>query len=394
MVTIEQARVLLAQNIRALEPVDLAVAAVAGLRLADAPRAQFDLPPAHVSAMDGYAARAEDLGAGPLPVAGNICAGMSQTHLAAGTCVRIQTGADIPIGADVVIPQEQAVSEPGGRVRLRPSSPGSYIRKRGEVCAASETLADAGEVITPHMLGLLASAGPDLLKVTPRPRIVIVTTGSELVGLSERPGQGKIRDGNACMLRALAVSANLPVSTRERVPDSQPELLSAVSAAAGAADIIVTSGGVSVGDYDLVRRVVEELGAEVLFHGVAIRPGKPTFAARLGSKWLIGLPGNPLSALVVWRVFVRPLVEALAGDTKAFDDPTEEGTVTEIASNMGDRMTFAPAFATFDGRKCCIHLIPWKGSHDLYAMCRANSLAILPAGTRIEPGGTMSFLRL
>jgi len=394
MLTIEQARVLLAQNVRALEPVDLALAAVAGLRLADAPRAQFDLPPADVSAMDGYAARAEDLGAGPLPVAGDICAGMPQIRLAAGTIARIQTGAEIPIGADVVIPQEKAVSEPGGCVRLRPSSPGSFIRKRGEVCSVGEILSDAGEMITPHLLGLLASAGPALLKVTPRPRIVIVTTGSELVGLTERPGQGKIRDGNACMLRALAMSANLPVSTHERVPDLQPELLSAVSAAAGVADIIVTSGGVSVGDYDLVRRVVEELGGEVLFHGVAIRPGKPILAARLGSKWLVGLPGNPLSALVVWRVLVRPIVEALAGDTKAFDDPTEEGTVTEVASNTGDRMTFAPAFTTLDGRKCCLRLIPWKGSHDLYAIRRANSLAILPAGTRIEPGGTISFLRL
>jgi len=196
------------------------------------------------------------------------------------------------------------------------------------------------------------------------------------------------------MLRALAMSANLSVSTHERVPDSQLELLSAVSAAVDAADIIVTSGGVSVGDYDLVRRVVEELGGEVLFHGVAIRPGKPTFAARFGSKWLIGLPGNPLSALVGWRVFVRPLVEALAGDTKAFDDLTEEGIISEVASNTGDRITFAPAITTLDGRKCCLRLIPWKGSHDLYAMRRANSLAILPAGTRIEPGGTMSFLRL
>ncbi len=394
MVTIEQARVLLAQNVRALEPVNLVIAAAAGLRLADAPRAQFDLPPADVSAMDGYAARSEDLGAGPLPVEGDICAGMRQTRITVGTCARIQTGAEIPVGADVVIPQEQAVSEAGGRVCLRPSSPGSHIRKRGEVCSVGETLADAGDVITPHLLGLLASSGPDLLRVTPRPRIAIVTTGSELVGLGEKPGQGKIRDGNACMLRALAVAANLPVSTRERVPDSQPELLSAVSAAACEADIIVTSGGVSVGDYDLVRRVAEELDAEVLFHGVAIRPGKPTFAARLGSKWLVGLPGNPLSALVVWHVFVRPLIEALAGATNAFDEPTEEGTVAEVATNTGDRLTFAPAFATFDGRKCCIRLIPWKGSHDLYAMRRANSLAVMPAGTRVEPGGMISFLRL
>lgn len=394
MLTIEQARILLAQSVRALEPVELAVTAVAGLRLADAPRAQFDLPPADVSAMDGYAARAKDLGAGPLPVAGDICAGIPQIRIGAGTTARIQTGAEVPIGADVVVPQEQAVSEPGGRMRLRPLSPGSFIRKRGEACSFGELLADAGELITPQLLGLLACAGPAFLKVTPRPRIVIVTTGSELVGPSEKPGQGKIRDSNACMLRALAMSANLPVSTHERVPDSQPELLSAVSAAAGEADIIVTSGGVSVGDYDLVRRVVDELGAEVLFHGVAIKPGKPTLAARLGSKWLIGLPGNPLSALVVWRVLVRPLVEALAGDTKAFDDPTEEGTVTDVASNTGDRMTFAPAFTTFDGRKCCIRLIPWKGSHDLYALRRANSLAVLPAGTRIEPGGTISFLRL
>lgn len=373
---------------------DLAIAAIAGLRLADAPRAQFDLPPADVSAMDGYAAGAEDLGAGPLPVAGEICAGMPRTRIAAGRCARIQTGAEIPIGADVVIPQEQAVCEPGESVRLRPSSPGSFIRKQGEVCSVGTVLADVGDVVTPHLLGLLACAGPALLKVTPRPRVVIVTTGSELVGPEEKPGQGKIHDGNACMLRALAMSANLSVSTHERVPDSQPELFSAVSAAANAADIIVTSGGVSVGDYDLVRRVVEELGAEVLFHGVAIRPGKPTFAARLGSKWLVGLPGNPLSALVGWRVFVRPLVEALAGDAKAFDEATEKGTVAEVASNAGERMTFAPAFTTFDGRKCCIRLIPWKGSHDLYAMRRANSLAVLPAKTRIEPGGTISFLRL
>ena len=384
MLTIDQARDVIARNVRALEPVEVGVTVAVGLRLAGRPIAMFDLPPADVSVMDGYAVRTTDLDRGPLPIAAQAPAGSPRVTLPVETAARIQTGAALPLGADVVVPQEKAVIDPDGRVRLPRVPAGSSIRRQGEIVRAGDCLADAGVLVSPQLIGLIAGAGASTVRVIPRPRVAIVTTGSELVGLHESPGNGRIRDSNAAMLHSLASGADLSAFSLDRVPDRYSDLRNAIGTAKTAADVVVTSGGVSVGDYDLVREAVEEEGGEILLHRIAVRPGKPTLCAKLGPTWVIGLPGNPLSALVMWHLLVRPLVQALSGDPAAFESNREVGILTEPASNPGERTTFAPALAQGGPGRARVRLIPWKGSHDLLALSRANSLAILHAGAEFR----------
>lgn len=405
MLSLEKARLILTQEAAPLAPIEVGLAAALGLRLAASQPALHDLPPEDVSTMDGYALRVADLARQPLPIAATIRAGDPAHEFSPGTAARIQTGAVIPRGADCVIPQEQTVTESDGRLRFidpqaaSTTRSGACIRRRGEIRCTGQPLAELGDSITPQLIGLLAAAGRADVQVIPRPRLAIVTTGSELIGLHQRPGEGKIRDSNARMLRALADFAALPVHAYERIPDTKEQLSQAVSAAAACADLVVTSGGVSVGDFDLVRNVIEERGGSILFHRLAIRPGKPTLAGRIGSTWLIGLPGNPLSALVGWHLLVRPLAEQLAGDPKAFDDAREIGVLLDAVSNTGDRVTFHPAIVSdlpdSPTPKSCsksVRLIPWKGSHDLFAISQANALAVLDSGKRFSAGDSVSYL--
>jgi molybdopterin molybdotransferase len=404
MLTIEQAIEQLDANSAALGSEVRHLRASAGLRLAADVPALFDLPPADVSMMDGYAVCSADSGKEPLKLALETPAGSTDLEIQPGTCARIQTGAEVPRGADAVVPKELATVRPDGSVTVPRTAPGHSIRTKGEVCRVGQILAQAGDLLTPQRMGLLASAGPSTVQVTPKPLLAVVTTGSELVSSDDRPGHGKIRDSNAAMMEALAREAHLPVAMYERVPDSRPairELLldltkpdSPPRKAGAKADLVITSGGVSVGDYDFVRAVVEELGGKILFHRIAVRPGKPTLAARLGRSWLIGLPGNPLSALVVWHLLARPLAHKLAGNATAFKVHSGRALCRQPASNPGDRVTFAPArVAEADGR-AEIELIPWKGSHDLLALGQANALAILPMGAKIESGGVLEFIRI
>lgn len=394
MITLEQARDLLSAAVRPLAPVECALVQALGMRLAESVRAVFDLPPDDVSEMDGYAGRSIDLGLRPLPISVGLCAGMAPVELLPETVSRIQTGAVIPKGADTVVAQEQVIRREGDRVSLPATRPGQAIRKAGEVCRVGQMLAEAGQVVSPQMAGLLGAAGPATVRVTPRPRLAIVTTGSELVGPDERPGSGRIRDSNAFMLQSLAASAHLPTKVYERIPDTSAELHCAVVAASADADLVVTSGGVSVGEYDLIRPVIEELGGEILFHRVAIRPGKPTLLAKLESSWVVGLPGNPMSALVAWHLFVQPVANRLAGDPSALSPEFEEARLLGLATNEGDRTTFAPAYLTGSAGDLAIQLVPWKGSHDLYAVSRANALAILVPGFKAGTSKRIPLLRL
>jgi molybdopterin molybdotransferase len=249
-------------------------------------------------------------------------------------------------------------------------------------------------MVTPRVVGLLTAAGPPTVRVTPRPRLAIVTTGSELVGPDERPGSGRIRDSNASMLQSLTAAVGFPARVYARVPDARDALLGAVAAAARGADLVVTSGGVSVGDYDWVPNVVEALRGEILFHRVAIRPGKPTLVGKLGPTWVVGLPGNPLSALVGWHLFVRPLADRLAGDAPVLSQESTVAVLVGSAANEGDRTTFAPAVLTESAGDSHIQLLSWKGSHDLYAASRANVMAILMPGLKAATGERIPFFRL
>jgi molybdopterin molybdotransferase len=387
MVTLDSARRLLAEHARPLPAVEVALPDALGCRLAESPCADADLPAADVSAMDGYAAYAEDLAAGaPLPVAFEVPAGQPPPSLPRGTVARILTGAVVPEGADTVVQQEQADVRPDGEVRLATAEAGQFIRRKGELCTVASCLAAIGDVITPQRIGLLGAAGASRVRVTPQPRVALLSTGSELVPVHEPPNFGQIRDSNGVMLTALAKAAGFEVTWSARVADDLGELRDALAKAAAEADLIVTCGGVSVGDYDLVPQALNDLGGQTLFHNLPIKPGRPVLAARLGEAWVVGLPGNPVSSLVGWRLLAQPLGKTLAGDLDALAEPPTPVVLTKSVRNDGHRTLLALAQLERVDPTPTATVLPWKGSHDVVTMARANALVLVPAGTAYAAG--------
>ncbi len=390
MLTLIKAIDRLREAIQPLPPVECMLTDAPGHYLAEAVAAPSDLPAADLSAMDGYAAASADLdGHTPLPVAVEVPAGHVPHALPHHTAARIFTGAMLPPNTDTVVPQEQATLTNSGAVVLEPLSKGSFVRRRAEVCAAGTNLAKLGDRVTPPRLALLGAAGVSRVRVVTRPRVAVVSTGAELVGLNEPREAGQIGDTNSPMLAALAADAGFEVSQQARAADQLPELTDALRRSMERAELVITSGGVSVGDYDLVPAALTDLGAEVLFHRLSVRPGKPVLVARAGKTWITGLPGNPVSALAGWHLFVRPLGEALAGNPAAFQDATVPAALTAPSSNRGDRTVLAPARLVRRADRWSATVLDWKGSHDLLALVQANALAVLEVGATLDAGDTV-----
>ncbi len=395
MLTIAAVRERLSAEVRPLPAVSVSLADALGCRLVESPRADLDLPPADVAVMDGYAVRAADVAiGGPLPVVAEIRAENSPAPLAPGTAARIFTGAMLPAGADLVVPQEQAIRRPDGSVELSPTPCAAFIRRRGELCRVGARLAGPGDEVTPQLIALLAAAGATPVRVVPRARVAVLTTGSELVPPEQRPAPGQIRDSNGVMLAALARRAGFPVVLVAHAPDDTEPLGAALERALTAADLVLTSGGASVGDYDLVPRTLEGIGARLLFQHARIKPGKPTLAARRGRAWIVGLPGNPVAALVAWRLFGRPLAQALSGVPAALDEQPEAGVLAHPARNDADRTVLAPAQLETATHPPVVRLLDWRGSHDLVTAARASALARLDVGLSAVAGDPVPFYRL
>lgn len=385
MLTLKEAQVRLREVVTSLPAQQIATSEAAGYRLAADVQASTAWPTDDVSIMDGYAARAAEIATlGTLPIAFEIPAGHCPDTLPSGCCARIFTGALLPKGADVVVPQEDAEQTVGG-VRLKPLEAGKFIRFRGEVSQAGAVLAEAGTLVTPQLLGLLVAVGPTVLGVIPRPRVAVLTTGAELLAPEAELEPGRIRDSNGPMLVALVQAAGMTCSGHQRVADSVEATVEALERACSNADLIVTNGGVSVGDYDLVPQAIERLGGELLFHRLAIRPGKPALVARLSSTWIVGLPGNPASAFVGWHLLARSLAQRLGGDPQAWQAQVVSARLEATVGNRGERTVLAPAALRYDDQTWLVRPLDWKGSHDILALARANALIEIEPGTQLEP---------
>ncbi|HET6613478.1 MAG TPA: gephyrin-like molybdotransferase Glp, partial [Kofleriaceae bacterium] len=273
------------------------------------------LPPWDNSAMDGFAVRANEV-PGTLPIAATIAAGTSPTAgLAPGTCARIMTGAPVPDGADAVIMREDAeVVDGGGRVAFaQPVNPGQHIRRAGGDIAPGDRALCAGTEMDAPAIGLLAALGHDRVDVARKPAVAIISTGDELIEVGQDLGPGQIYSSNNHALAAqIDEAGGIPIDL-----GIAPDNLEAISASferARSADIIVTSGGVSVGDFDFVRDALAAIGAQVAFWKVAIKPGKPlVFGTAPPATLIFGLPGNPVSSMVTFELFVRPVIRAMLG---------------------------------------------------------------------------------
>lgn len=355
---------------------------LAGLVLAADVRADCDLPPFDKSLRDGYAVRSAD--AGERRVVEEIAAGaMPSKTVGAGEAARIFTGAPIPGGADAVVMQEDAEVLPDGRVRIPgPVRPGQWVFARATEMRAGEVVIPSGTLLNPAAVGVLASVGaggvPAFLL---GPRVHVLATGDELVGPSDKPGPGRIRNSNGPMLAAAVLrqgSGTVGVDLGI-VRDDPAEMRQRIASALRDPSVLILAGGVSVGDYDLVPQVLAELGVEVHFRQVRMKPGKPLLFGTKGDTLVFGLPGNPVSAFVCFELFVRPALRKLAGHA----DPgprTVRLPLAEAISEVNDRPTYRPAKLEVAEVGWDVRPLPWGGAPDLRSLVAADALVVLPAG--------------
>jgi molybdopterin molybdotransferase len=365
-----------------------------GLALAEDLRSTATVPPFTNSAMDGYAVRAGDLAKASaerpvrLHVLGDLAAGsMPLSAVRSGEALRIMTGAPLPEGADSVVPVEDTTrGEDWVEVR-KPLQSGIHIRLAGEDLREGQLLLKAGQGLRPGDLGVLAAAGMASVLVHPRARVAVLTTGDELVDVSEDPGPGRIRDANIHAVCAQVSSFGALPVPYPRVPDNRDTLMGILRQALEA-DVVLTTGGISVGDYDFMKSMFEALGAEQVFWKVAQKPGGPLGFWMLGDKPIFGIPGNPVAAMLMVEEYVRPALRKLMGFAK-LHRPLAQARLEEGWTGRTDqRTTFLRVVARREADGLHARLTGPQGSAILSSMLSANALAVIPAGTdRVEPGG-------
>ena len=351
-----------------------------------------DLPPHDASAMDGYALRAADAARGGLPVAGRVAAGAAGGELAPGTAVRIFTGAPVPRGADTVVRQESCWFDERGLLHVdEPPAPGGHLRRAGESVRSGATVLRVGHRLRPQDLALAASVGAASLIVSRPLRAAVIATGRELAPPGTPLAPGQVFDANRAQLHALLGALGCEVRLAPAVGDDAAQTRAAIAHAARDSDLVITSGGVGVGDEDHVRAAVEALG-EVRLQGVAMKPGKPLLFGRAGSADLFGLPGNPAALLVGFCLFVRPFVlrrlGVAAAAPRAF--PVRAGFEAPAAAGRRGYLMAGLEPAPGGGWSCRTH--PDGSSGALAAAAWADGLAVVPEGTRVVPGDTVGFL--
>jgi molybdopterin molybdotransferase len=393
LLTIDEALAAVLERVHRLDDEPVGLAAAAGRVLSAPARAAVDLPPFPSSAMDGYALRAADT-PGRLPIVFRVAAGRPAGRpLGQGEAMAIATGGAVPEGADAVVPIEEA-SERDGAVEIpAPTDAGRHVRPRGGDVAAGAVVLDAGTVVTPARLGALAAAGIAEVRSARRPRVAILTTGTELRPPGEALGPGEIYESNGAMLAALLADAGAEVERLPPVHDDEAAHREALRDALEL-DVAVTSGGVSVGPHDLVRTVAGELGVEEVFWGVAMRPGKPLSCGVRGSTLVFGLPGNPVSSLVGAELFVRPALLALQGAA----DPGprwSHGRLAVPARRNPRRDELARAQSTVSGDAVELRPVTGQESHMIVRAAAADALVHVPRGDGDLPAGAgVRYLRL
>lgn len=360
--------------------------------------ADTDLPPFDRAQMDGYAVRAADVANTParLRIAGESAAGAGWHHeMNSGAAVRIMTGAPVPKGADAV-QQVELTREVDGEVEILESvSSGRSIVRQASEIKEGETVLRPGEQISAAMIATLASFGYAEIKVSRRPRVAVMATGSELVEVDQKPGRDQIRDSNNYTIEAYASQSNAIVERLPLAGDDTEELKRAMRAAAETSDVLITSGGVSMGVYDFTKAALKELGAEIFFERVALRPGKPTVFARLGNALVFGLPGNPVSVAVTFNLFARTALRAMQGATHTTLDVDHAVLVHDLKGSI-DRESYLPAVLRTDENGVLLaEPLKWGGSSDFVSFARATALINVPAGTvRINQGEMIKIVRL
>ena len=370
------------------------------LVLAEPVQAGWPLPAFDNSSMDGYAVRASDVHgateASPvrLPVRGDIAAGQEAAEvLEPGTAVRIMTGAPLPVGADAVVPVEWTDGATDRVAIARTPDLGAHIRRRGEDVAAGDVVLEAGTPINARVIAMLAAVGLGEIPVHRRPRVTVISTGDELVDPGVEPGPGQIVDSNSYMLTAAVREAGAQAVRVGPVRDDEAVLEAALRAAAESSDLLLTSGGVSMGAYDTVKAVLTRLGG-VDFVKVAMQPGMPQGSGVVGATPIVTLPGNPVSSFVSFEGFVRPLIRRLLGHAEVERPRLHAICARDFGSPVG-KVQFARV--RLQRRDGLLMAEPegGQGSHIIGGLARADGLAIIPAETgRVAVGDELVIMDL
>jgi molybdopterin molybdotransferase len=418
MLNIDEAQRLVLSTATVLRPAPSPSGQSLGQVLAEDVASDMDMPPFDKSLVDGFAVRSADLvgGCGKLAIAGEVVAGDApwgpDRTVASGTAVRIMTGAAIPSGADAVVMVERTQVESaagavqgsdravwsqardGGSVAIRDDrfKPGQNIMRQGSEMTSGQVVLRAGTRLRAAEIGLLAAVGFGTAPVFPRADVSIISTGNEIVEADVRPGPGQIRNSNGSTLAAMVTEAGGAARYLGIARDTASDLERLVRAGLES-DILLLSGGVSAGELDLVPDVLKGLGAREIFHKVSLKPGKPIwFGARerpapgdgssdRGSRQtlIFGLPGNPVSVVVCFELFVKPAMRRLMG----FAEPLPRHVSAALAEDRSwrsDRPTYCPASLEAGDNGWQVRLVQWKGSPDLLALADSNGFAILPEG--------------
>ncbi len=387
----KQAALIRAQETEIVEILD-----ASGRVLSEPILADRDFPPFPRSTRDGYAVRASEVVEIPvtLKLVGEIRAGESPdkilNEIGPGEAASIMTGAPVPFGADAVVMVEYTEQQ-GAQVRInRRIAPGENVVPTGAEARQGSILVERGERLNHAAMALAASAGKSRLQVYKRPRVAVLTTGDEIVSIEDSPGPTQIRNSNSYSLAMQIREAGGEPVLLPIAPDEPQELRSRIEQGLGS-DLLIMTGGVSMGRYDLVEQVLEELMAEFFFTGAKIQPGRPVVFGKCGTAhgkqtYFFGLPGNPVSTMVTFELFARPMLDALAGKSPEKLRFAYAKLKSEIRVKTGLKR-FLPAMLSGEFEASQVQLVPWQGSGDVAATARANCLIVIPADRELIPAG-------
>ena len=394
MISLDEARAHVLDRVKPLPSTRVPAGDALGCVLTEPVVAAEDVPPFDNSAMDGYAVRATDTTAAPveLPVAGVLAAGAdpSTVRVDAGHAVRIMTGAVIPEGADAIVIVEQTESlDDGARVRIGAAAQvGDHVRVAGDDIRSGDVVFDARVVLTAAHLGVLASLGATDVAVTRRPRVGVLSTGDELVEGSVPLKPGQLRDSNRHALLPMLVDAGCEAVDLGLIKDDRAAISDAIERAVETCDALLTSGGVSMGDFDEVKAVLSERADDMRWMQIAIRPAKPFAFGTMSGTPVFGLPGNPVSSIISFELLARPALRKMLGHA---DDELDRPRLIAIADedlrrHPDGKTHFARVVLTTRDGRVHARSAGGQGSHQLAALANANALAVLPDGPGARPG--------
>ncbi|MGR3318175.1 MAG: molybdopterin molybdotransferase MoeA [Candidatus Anammoxibacter sp.] len=381
MISVDDAVKIVIDNTTISESQVIDIKDALGFSLAEDIIADMDMPPFNRSAMDGYALISDDISSLPteLDVVETISAGYQpKEHIKNGQAAKIMTGAIVPNGADSVIMVED--TEPvndGSRVKvLKQIKRGKNIAKMGEDIQNGQVVLKKGKKIRPQEIGVLASVGVNNVNVFRPPSVGVIATGDELVAINTKPKPGQIRNSNSYSIAAQAMQIVSDVEILDIAPDNKEEARQIIEAGLKK-DVLILSGGVSMGDYDIIGDILKELGVNIFFEKVALRPGKPTLFGKRGDTLIFALPGNPVATFVTFELFVYPAIQKMMG-IKPFKRPEIKAVLKQDYPAKKNRTEYRPAHLSLCNGELSVIPVKWHGSADLLSTTNANCLLIVP----------------